>query len=129
MDSTLLLGRRALRAGQLGFHLDAPVKIDHEEVCHEISGELQDMARWLSGDGLSPDQYRLGLARLEEQKLKRFGLKLSSAVSEDGGMVHFSLRFADTAELCVSMDVDPMTGKLTTQPACRFHPKQKDVEI
>ena len=82
------------------------------------------MARWLSGGGLSPDQYRLGLTRLEEQKLKRFGLKLSSAVSEDG-VVHFSLRFSDTEELCVSIDVDPMTGKLTTQPACRYHPKAK----
>lgn len=99
------------------------MKIDHEEVCKEISGELQDMARWLSGDGLSPDQYRLGLSRLEERKLKRFGLKLSSSFSEDDGMVHFSLRHSDNDELCVSMDVDPMTGKLTTQPACRFHPK------
>ena len=98
--------------------------MNHEEVCHEISDELQDMARWLSGDGLSPDQYRLGLVRLEEQKLKRFGLKLSSVVSEDG-VVHFSLHFSDDGELCVSMDVDPVTGKLTTQPACRYHPKTK----
>lgn len=105
-------------AGRLGSHLDALVKIDHEEVCNEISGELQDMARWLSGGGLSPEQYRLGLSRLEERKLKRFGLKLSSSVSEDG-MVHFSLRFSDNDELCVSMDVDPMTGELTTQPACQ----------
>ncbi len=108
----------------MGSHLDAPVKIDHEEVCHEISDELQDMARWLSGDDLSPEQYRLGLARLEEQKLKRFGLKLSSTVSDDR-IVHFSLRFSDNEELCVSMDVDPMTGKLTTQPACRYHPKER----
>lgn len=92
--------------------------MDHEHVCEEISGELQDMARWLSGGGLSPEQFRLGLTRLEDRKLKRFGLKLSSSVSDDG-VVHFTLRFADTEELCASMDVDPMTGKLAIQPACR----------
>ena len=94
------------------------MKIDHDEACKEISGELEDMARWLSGGGLSPEQFRMSLTRLEAQKLKRFGLKLSSLVSEDR-VVHFTLRFSDTDELCASMDVDPMTGKLTTQPACR----------
>lgn len=92
--------------------------MDHEQACEEISGELQDMARWLSGGGLSPEQFRLGLTRLEERKLKRFGLKLNSSVSDDG-VVHFSLRFADTEELCASMDVNPLTGKLAIQPACR----------
>ena len=100
----------------------SPVKIDHEQICQEISGELQDMARWLYGDGLSPDQYRMVLAELEDRKLKRFGLKLSSSVSDDG-MVHFSLRFADTEELCASMDVDSRTGKLSVQPACRASAK------
>ena len=99
-----------------------PVKIDHEQICKEISGELQDMARWLSGDSLSPEQYRLGLTRLEDQKLKRFGLKLSSSVS-DNGMVHFSLRFAETDELCASMDVNSVTGKMAVQPACRESPR------
>lgn len=97
------------------------MKTDHEQVCAEISGELQDMARWLSGGGLGPEQFRLGLTRIESQKLQRYGLKLSSSVSEDG-VVHFSLRFADTEELCASMDVDPVTGKLTVQPACRASP-------
>jgi hypothetical protein len=55
---------------------------------------------------------------VEEQKLKRFGMKLNSTVAADG-VVHFSLRFADTDELCASMDVDPETGKLSTQLACR----------
>ena len=94
------------------------MKIDHDEVCKELSGELQDMARWLSGGGLSPEQFRLGLTRIEDRKLKRFGLKLSSSASEDG-VVHFTLRFAETDELCASMDVDSMTGELTVQPACR----------
>jgi hypothetical protein len=92
--------------------------MDHDQICKEISGELRDMAGWLAGGGLSPEQFRLGLTRLEDQKLKRFGLKLSSFVSEDRE-VHFSLRFADTDELCASMDVDPLTGELAMQPACR----------
>ena len=75
------------------------------------------MAGWLSGGGLSPEQFHLGLTRLEAQKLKRFGLKLSSLISEDG-VVHFTLRFSDTDALCASMDVDPITGKLSTQLAC-----------
>jgi hypothetical protein len=103
----------------LGAYLSSFVKTDHDEICQEISGELQDMARWLSGGDLSPEQYRLGLTRLEDRKLKRFGLKLSSAVGDDG-VVHFTLRFKDTGELCASMDVDPMTGKMSIQPACRF---------
>ena len=99
----------------------SPAKSDHEQICQEISGDLQDMARWLSGDGLSPEQFRLGLTRLEDRKLKRFGLKLSSAVFEDG-TVHFTLRFAESDELCASMDVDPLTGKLSVLPACRLSP-------
>jgi hypothetical protein len=102
----------------LGCQRDPPVKMDHELVCKELSGELQDMAGWLAGGGLSPEQFRLGLTRIEDRKLKRFGLKLSSSVSEDGE-VHFDLRFSDTNELCARMDVDPMTGKLAMELACR----------
>ena len=93
--------------------------MDHDEVCKEISDELQDMARLLAGGGLSPEQFRLGLTRLEDRKLKRFGLKLSSSVLA-GGVVHFSLRFAETDELCAKMDVNPMTGELAVQPACQW---------
>ena len=118
MDPFLDSGSWHLRARRLGCKLDSFVKLDHDQVCKEISGELQDMAGWLAGGGLSPEQFRLGLTRLEDQKLKRFGLKLSSFVSEDGE-VHFSLRFSDTDELCASMDVDSATGKLAMQPACR----------
>lgn len=92
--------------------------MNHDEICQEISGELEDMARWLSGGELSPGQFRLLLNTLEKQKLERFGMKLSSTISIDG-VVHFSLRFAENDELCASMDVDPITGKLTTQPACQ----------
>ena len=47
--------------------------MSHDEICKEIAGELQDMAGWLSGGGLSPEQFRLGLTRMEDRKLKRFG--------------------------------------------------------
>jgi len=95
----------------------------HDEVCEEISADLQEMARLLAGGGLSPEQFRLGLTRLEDRKLKSCGLKLSSLVSEDG-TVHFNLRFADSGELCASMDVDPVTGKLAIQPVCRSSPEK-----
>jgi len=114
----MLPGNRRLRACWLGCKIDSFVKMDHDQACKEISSELRDMAGWLAGGGLSPEQFRLGLTRLEDQKLKRFGLKLSSFVSENGE-VHFSLRFSDTDELCASMDVDLLTGELAMQPACR----------
>lgn len=87
------------------------------EICKEISDELEDAACGLSGGGLSPEQFRSLVEELERQKLKRHGFKLNSSISEDR-IVHFSLRFADTGELCASMNVDPMTGKFTTQHAC-----------
>jgi hypothetical protein len=91
---------------------------DHDEVCKEISGELEDTARWLAGGQLSPEQYRRAVTRMEHCKHERFGFKLSSFVS-DGGLVHFSLRLADTDELCASMDVNPWTGEIAVQSACR----------
>jgi hypothetical protein len=97
------------------------VKIDHEQVCREISGELKEMASLLAGGGLSPEQFRLGLTRLEEQHLKHAGLKLRSSVSEDG-VVHFCLRFADTEDLCANIDVDPMSGEVVIQ-SCPVSPK------
>ena len=90
--------------------------MNHSEICKEISGELADMARWLSGGELSPDQFRLLLNTLEKKKLERFGMKLSSTVSTEG-VVCFTLRFAQTDELCATMDVDPTTGKLSIQCA------------
>lgn len=91
--------------------------LNHDEICRELSGELEDMARWLSSGELSPGQFRSLLTTLEKKKLERFGMKLSSTVSIDG-VVHFSLRFAEGEELCASMDVDPINGKLSIQLAC-----------
>ena len=91
--------------------------MNHDEICKEIAGELGDMAKWLSRGDLSPGQFRSLLNTLEKRKLERFGMKLSSTVSIDG-VVHFSLRFAEANELCASMDVDPISGKLSTQLAC-----------
>ena len=88
-----------------------------EEICAEISGELQDMARWLASDDMSPEHFRLAVARLEERKLKRFGLKLTSSVSEDG-IVHFTLRFVDRDEFCASIGVDPAVGTMNVQKSC-----------
>ena len=116
MDPSLLSECGHLHTSRLGCHLDSFLKTNHDEVCKEISGELQEMAGWLTGGGLSPEQFRLGLTRLEDRKLKRFGLKLSSFVSDEG-VVHFTLRFADTDELCASMNVDPMTGEVVMQRA------------
>ena len=91
--------------------------MNSEGVCKEIGGELQDMAGWLAGGELSPEEYRRWVTMMEERKLKNFGLKLNSSVSEDK-MVHFTLRFVETDELCLSMDVDPFTGAMTVQPTC-----------
>lgn len=91
--------------------------LNHDEICKELAGELEDMAKWLSRGDLSPGQFRSLLNTLEKKKLERFGMKLSSTVSIDG-VVHFSLRFAEGEELCASMDVDQVTGKLSTQIAC-----------
>lgn len=89
----------------------------HSEICQEIAGELEEMARWLSSGELSPGQFRSLLNTLEKKKLEHVGMKLSSSISVDG-VVHFSLRFAEGEELCATMDVDPITGKLSTKLAC-----------
>ena len=91
--------------------------MNHDEICKELSGELEDMAKWLSCGELGPCQFRSLLNTLEKKKLERFGMKLSSTISIDV-VVHFTLRFMETDELCASMDVDPVSGKLSTQLAC-----------
>lgn len=91
--------------------------MNHDEICKEISGELEDVARWVAGGGLSPEEYRVLVDSLEERKLKRFGLRLSSIVCDDR-VQEFSLRFAETDELCARMDVDPATGSLARLQGC-----------
>jgi hypothetical protein len=88
-----------------------------DSACREISGELVDMVQWLSEGDLTPDQFRHTVADLETRKLQRFGFRLISAVGENG-LVHFSLRFAKTDDLCASLDVDPQTGELSIQHTC-----------
>ena len=95
--------------------MDAPQ--NHDEICKELSGELVDMAKWLSRGDLSPGQFRSLLNTLEKRKLERFGMKLSSTVSIDG-VVHLTLRFVEADELCASMDVDLISGEFCTQLAC-----------
>ena len=95
----------------------AETRPDPCSACREIAGELCDAAGWLAGGGLSAEDFRRTLATLEARKLARFGFTLASAVSE-GPMVHFSLRFAETGELCASMDVDIDTGAISLQSTC-----------
>jgi len=92
-------------------------KMTADQICQEISGELEDAARGLSGGMLDPEQFRSLVEELERQKLNRHGFKLQSQVI--GSIVHFSLRFADTNEVCANMDVNPETGKLVRQKGCR----------
>lgn len=87
------------------------------ELCWEMSGELKDIVSWLAEGELTPKEFAHTVTALEKRKLTRLGFTLSSAVSEET-IVHFSLRFADTGELCASMDVNPQTGDIQVQPAC-----------
>ena len=91
--------------------------IDPLASSREIAEEFKDMTQWMSGGGLSPERFRVAVTMLEKQKLLRHGLTLSSEISE-GPTVHFSLRFADSGELCASLDVDPVTGEVEMQIAC-----------
>lgn len=83
-------------------------------VCREITGELQEVARWFAGGGVTPERFRQYVAVFEAAKLERLGFRLSSAVSPEG-KARFSLRLAESGELCASMDVDPVTGDSEVQ--------------
>ena len=85
-----------------------------ETICHEMAGELRDVAGWLAGGTLTPEQYRAAVVEFEARKLARHRLLMSSALT-DNGLVHFTLRHAENGELCASLDVDPTTGKLEIQ--------------
>lgn len=88
----------------------------HEELCHELTGELADMVTWLADADMTPENFARTISVFEARKLQRFGFKLNSSVSHQH--VHFSLRRADSGELCASMDVDPTTGEMTIQHTC-----------
>ena len=87
------------------------------DVCCEMANELHDIATWLADGQLTPDLFRQTVVAFEARKLARFGFTLESAVS-DGPMVHFSLRLAESGELCASMDVDSHTGEIVVQRTC-----------
>ena len=92
------------------------MNVKHHEICKELCGELEDMAKRLSSGDLDPSEFRALLNKLETRKLERHGMTLSSFIEK--GIVHFSLRFAGSGELCANMDADPKTGKLSTELAC-----------
>jgi hypothetical protein len=79
------------------------------ESCREIADELQDVAGWFSGGGITPEQFRQHVVVFEAAKMKRFGIQLSSEVSREGN-VQFGLRMAESGELCATVEVNPMTG-------------------
>jgi len=87
------------------------------EICREITGELQDVASWFSGDGMTPEQFRRSVETFEAAKLRRFGFRLRSEVSKEG-RVHFSLCDAKSGELCASVNVNPETGDFKVKYAC-----------
>jgi hypothetical protein len=87
-----------------------PARPNPDEICKEIAGELRDITRWLAGGDINPEEFRQAVELVEARKLARFGLLLNSFVSPDG-TAHFTLRFADSDEPCASIDVDPRTGR------------------
>ena len=93
------------------------VKMNREEIWKDLSGDREELVLCLSNGDISIRLFHALLDTLQKSKLHETGMKLSSSVSEVG-VVHFSLRFADTDEVCASIDVDPATGKLTNQLAC-----------
>jgi len=93
-----------------------PVKTA-EEVCKEVSTDLEDAARSLARRFIHPEQFRAMVENIERQTLKRHGFTVSSSISESD-TVHFTLRYADTNEICASMDIDPETGRLIRREGC-----------
>ena len=87
------------------------------ELCHEIEGEVREVASWLSGGQLSSEQFRAAVLTIEANKVKRFGFSLS-AQEAVAGKTKFSLRFADTGELCATMEFDPATHELAVDHVC-----------
>lgn len=83
---------------------------------HELIAELMDVVSWLADGQSTPDDLRRTVVAFESRKLARFGFTLISALAADQTVL-FSLRCAETGELCASMDVDPKTGAMTVQPA------------
>ena len=88
-----------------------------QTICEEVSGELREMAAWLSAGRLNAEQFRTALLALEEQKVRRFGFQLTGT-SAQNGRTHFELRFSDTGRLCSSLDFDSGTHALTVNHLC-----------
>lgn len=82
-----------------------------DDVCREISGELREMAMWLTGGRLKPEQFRSALLALEAEKVKRFGFTLTGETAPEG-RTHFELRHAEDGRLCTSLDFNSGSKKL-----------------
>jgi hypothetical protein len=90
---------------------------DPVELCNEIADELREIAIWLSAGQINPQTFRQAVVTLEAAKVARFGFRLTGVGLRDGG-THFELRFADTGELCASMEFDPSTQELSVHHLC-----------
>ena len=89
-----------------------------KDVCDEIAGEVRDIASWLAGGRLTPEQFAAAVLTLEEAKVKRFGFTLT-ALNYQNGRTSFGLRFADSTELCACLDFEPSTGELKVTHLCQ----------
>jgi hypothetical protein len=88
------------------------------EMCHEIEGEVQEVPRGSPAASCTAEQFRAAVLTIEANKVKRFGFTLfrgSRRLEQDE--VH--LCFADTGELCATMEFDPMTDQLSVDHVCK----------
>ena len=108
-------GRARVYLGSESWNMPDPGKA--KQVCDEIAGEVRDIASWLAGGSLSPDQFTTAVLTLEEAKIKRFGFTLT-ALNYADGRTSFDLRWAETKDLCARLNFDPDTGELTVSHHC-----------
>jgi hypothetical protein len=87
-----------------------------EQVFDEMTGDLEDAARWFSAGGLNEREFDALLDILGKRKLNGSGLRLGGFRAGDGG-IHFTLRTASDA-ICVIMEFDPGTGKVSARSPC-----------
>lgn len=83
---------------------------------HELVAELIDACGWLADSQSTPEEFRRTVVAFEKRKHARLGYTLSSALGPQG-LVQFSLRHAASGDLCASLDVDPITGRVVVQQA------------
>jgi hypothetical protein len=66
---------------------------------------------------LNLDQFTAAVVTLETAKVKRFGFTLEARHGKLGRTA-FNLRFAETGQICSTLEYDPATTELTVQQIC-----------